>query len=990
MADEGFRTSSVASTLIARVCVIAGGAIGGIVTARALGPTGRGQYFAVVTAATLIAQVLNLGLTSSNVFLGARERATIWPLLVNSVWLSLAAAVFGFALIAAAGPGLSRLLQVPESMLWSIGLLSAGTLLWNLAASLLVACERFAALNSWQTLNAALSLLALVACALLGANSGQFAYAIAFTGVLLAVAACLIVARGTERGGYSFSLGLARVGISFSLRAYGTLVFAYFLQRSGATLVAVASGPAELGPYSIASQVFDVLLVVPGSVSLVLYPSLVRRERHDTWPQVRRTARSTVAIMTLLCLLAAVLAPWLIPALFGARFSAAVVPLWWLLPGVLAYSLSSVLAQYLVVRDYPVSLILAWAGGLVTVLLTGPALTARYGAAGAAAAQSLGAVLVCAVVFGIVRRRTAARPGAQPPAADPSESAVLSNYPLSRDYRERLERLCGGPLRFINVADLRQVSMTALLRGLVSLEASHVLVATEDSAGAALLPVMELLAALTRARTLRSVDADFQMRVFSRCRALGHGAMLAAESLRAAGDFLISRAQVRKLARTPRQPPTASTRGAVVYLNCNLWFGVKAGGSVGHISGVANALMDRGLALTLFAAGGRLLVDERARYVPLRAPRILAVPLETTYYRFNHHCFAQIRAELRRSPVEFIYQRLSLGNFCGVQLSRELGIPLVLEYNGSESWVAKNWGRALRFHDTAALVEAVCIQHAHLIVTVSDVLREELLERGVEPERIVTYPNCIDPKTFDPRLFSAAQRHALREGLGFADEDVVATFIGTFGQWHGVDVLARAIARLIAERRAQLDALRLKFLLVGDGQKMPLVRAALAGVDAAPYVRLTGLVPQREAPRYLAASDMLLSPHVANTDGTRFFGSPTKLFEYMAMARGIIASDLDQIGQVLQPAVRFPAAGAGVSQGAVAVLVPPGDEAALMEAMLWLAAQPERRAALGENARRLALERYTWSHHVAAILAGLERVRSLDNPGVLHGAGARA
>ena len=989
MADEGFRTSSVASTLIARVCVIAGGAIGGIVTARALGPTGRGQYFAVVTAATLIAQVLNLGLTSSNVFLGARDRATIWPLLVNSVWLTLVAAVLGFALVAAAGPELSRLLELPESMLWSISLLSAGTLLWNLAASLLVAGERFAALNTWQTLNAGLNLLALLACALLGASPGQFAYAIAFTGVLFAVAACPIVARGSERGSYTFSLGLARVGISYSLRAYSTLVFAYFLQRSGASLVAVTSGPAELGQYSIASQVFDVLLVVPGSVSLVLFPSLVRRERHDTWPEVRNTAQRTVAIMTLLCLLAAFLAPWLIPALFGARFSAAVVPLWWLLPGVLAYSLTSVLAQYLLVRSYPLSLILAWAGGLATVLLAGPPLTARYGAAGAAAAQSLGAVLVCAVVFGIVRRRAATRGGARPPA-DPPESAVLSNYPLSRDYRERLERLCGGPLRFINVAELRQVSMTTLLRGLVSLDARQVLVATEDSAGAALLPVMEVLAALTRARTLRSVDAELTTRVFSRWRALGHGTLLAAESLRAAGDFLISRTQVRQLAHTPRMPPTALTRGAVAYLNCNLWFGVKAGGSVGHISGVANALMDRGLALTLFAAGGRLLVDERARYVPLRAPRILAVPLETTYYRFNHQCFAQIRAELRRSPVEFIYQRLSLGNFCGVQLSRELGIPLVLEYNGSESWVAKNWGRALRFHDTAALVEAVCIQHAHLIVTVSDVLREELLERGVEPERIVTYPNCIDPKTFDPRLFSAADRHALREGLGFADEDLVATFIGTFGQWHGVDVLARAIARLIAERPAQLDALRLKFLLVGDGQKMPLVRAALAGVDAAPYVRLTGLVPQREAPRYLAASDMLLSPHVANTDGTRFFGSPTKLFEYMAMARGIIASDLDQIGDVLQPAVRFPAAGAAASQGAVAVLVPPGDETALMEAMLWLAAQPERRAALGENARRLALERYTWSHHVAAILAGLERVRSLDNPGVLHGAGARA
>src|SRR5262249_24728478 len=218
----------------------------------------------------------------------------------------------------------------------------------------------------------------------------------------------------------------------------------------------------------------------------------------------------------------------------------------------------------------------------------------------------------------------------------------------------------------------------------------------------------------------------------------------------------------------------------------------------------------------------------------------------------------------------------------------------------------------------------------------------------------------------------------------------VATFIGTFGQWHGVDVLARAIARLIAERRAQLDQLRLRFLLVGDGQKMPLGGAALSRVAAARSLRLPGLLPQPGAPRYLAASDLLLSPHVANADGTRFFGSPTKLFEYMAMARGIIASDLDQIGDVLQPAVRFPAEIEAASPGAVAVLVPPGDESALMDAVLSLAAQPERRATLGENARRLALARYTWSHHVAAILAGLERVRALDRPQELRQAGARA
>ena len=46
-----------------------------------------------------------------------------------------------------------------------------------------------------------------------------------------------------------------------------------------------------------------------------------------------------------------------------------------------------------------------------------------------------------------------------------------------------------------------------------------------------------------------------------------------------------------------------------------------------------------------------------------------------------------------------------------------------------------------------------------------------------------------------------------------------------------------------------------------------------------------------------------------NAYGSRFFGSPTKLFEDMAMARAIVASDLDQIGEVLSPAVRIDCTG---------------------------------------------------------------------------------
>ena len=100
-----------------------------------------------------------------------------------------------------------------------------------------------------------------------------------------------------------------------------------------------------------------------------------------------------------------------------------------------------------------------------------------------------------------------------------------------------------------------------------------------------------------------------------------------------------------------------------------------------------------------------------------------------------------------------------------------------------------------------------------------------------------------------------------------------------------------------------------------------------------------------------------------NADGSPFFGSPTKLFEYMAMGKGIVASDLDQIGEVLN---------AG-DDGPVAVMVAPGDVDALAGGLAALVDDPFRREALGRAARQLAIERHTWRAHTARIVEALRR-----------------
>lgn len=557
---------------------------------------------------------------------------------------------------------------------------------------------------------------------------------------------------------------------------------------------------------------------------------------------------------------------------------------------------------------------------------------------------------------------------------EPNSSVLaLSAYPLSSEYRVRLEAVLGTNPEYLTLTELRQKSLPAMLGGLIKKKAEKVVLPVEDTEQLAVLPLLTTLAALIRTRRVDVLEPDLSPKQVGRLAALKALASAATASI---GGLLVAwlcRLELAWLNVTGRKEMTSGD-GSVLYLKTNLGLGVKAGGSVGHIAGVVNGLVGAGIPVTFLSAEEPLMVSSAVAFRRIRLPRAFGLPRDVNQYRFHRLVVRKARQLADASGTRFIYQRLSLGNYAGVVLSRRLGIPLVIEYNGSEVWVSKHWGYPLAFPRLAANAEKACLRHAHLVVTVSDVLRDELAERGVDPDRIVTYPNCIDPEVFDPARFSPADLEALRDDYGIPRDALVVTFIGTFGRWHGTEVFAQAIALLMDRHEDWLRTHHVYFLLVGDGLMRPEVDSILAGERRAQRVVMPGLIPQAAAPIHLAASDILVSPHVPNPDGTPFFGSPTKLFEYMAMGKAIVASDLDQIGQIFagSPRVSDLAGGQQLGDGCAALLAEPGDPAELADGIRLLGDHPRWRRRLGRQARQEALSRYTWTHHVDSILAGIK------------------
>jgi glycosyltransferase involved in cell wall biosynthesis len=543
----------------------------------------------------------------------------------------------------------------------------------------------------------------------------------------------------------------------------------------------------------------------------------------------------------------------------------------------------------------------------------------------------------------------------------------VSVSPLSGGFREQLEDVAGASVEVLDLAQLRRLPVSRLIAALHDRRGQAAFLALEDPSSAGALPILHAIAALARPRSITVVHDNLSVGRRTSAQLATGLAALARASADGALAATAARHELRALADAPRRPLRADAFERVLYVNANMWFGLKAGGSVGHVAGVVNGLAELGLDVTLATATAPILVRPDVKVVPLPPPAAFALPFERNFARFQRRLVQQL-ADPAGGSYDVLYQRLSLGSYAGTVLSRRLGIPLVLEFNGSEVWAARNWGRPLRYEAHALQAEDVSLRHAHVIVTVSEILRDELVARGVDAERIVWYPNGVDPERY-----SSETSTDVRSRLGIAPEATVVGFIGTFGSWHGVEVLARAVAQLAATDESWFTKHGVHVLLVGDGLRMPEVQKALRGA-AQRYVTITGLVPQSVGPRYLAAADILVSPHVPNADGSRFFGSPTKLFEYMAMGRAILASDLEQIGQVLQPALstsRLPAAPPAENEPAIALLARPGSVDDIVTGLRFLVEQPEWRARIGANARARVLERYTWSHHVGAIVSRL-------------------
>lgn len=528
----------------------------------------------------------------------------------------------------------------------------------------------------------------------------------------------------------------------------------------------------------------------------------------------------------------------------------------------------------------------------------------------------------------------------------------------SSRWHDKLVQLYPGcTIETISRAEFEGGSHLKRLKALRALHPDVLAIATERLAWQRGQNLFMIFGALAGAREVLLLDAHGQQVRRSRADALfGAPARLGRETLTSASDVRQSQRELQRLEQEIRKgkrvasSKSQSSKPRVVYLRATPGPGTQAGGAASHIKGVVEALEALGVEVRVVSNDVIAGLDhspERFHVIPPRSSGVTRALFDI----HNNLVFTRGALPLiEQTQPDFIYQRYARFSWAGVAASVQTNRPLFLEYNGSEVWVGRHWDRVGSL-DLLERYERLNLDAAARIFVVSEVERRNLEARGVRAAKIVVNPNGVDVERFRPGVGGVETRRK----LGLRDDDVVAGFVGTFGPWHGVEKLAEAIVAIPAE-------VPVRFLLVGSGSLHTEVEQKLEAQVRSGRVIFTGSVAHERVPALLDACDVLLAPHVPLAADTEFFGSPTKLFEYMAMGKAIVASRLGQIGVVL-------------ADWETALLVEPGNVRELTEAIVKLVESRELRTKLGARAREVAEREFTWKHNAERIL---EAYQSLD------------
>jgi len=284
-------------------------------------------------------------------------------------------------------------------------------------------------------------------------------------------------------------------------------------------------------------------------------------------------------------------------------------------------------------------------------------------------------------------------------------------------------------------------------------------------------------------------------------------------------------------------------------------------------------------------------------------------------------------------------------------------LPVVYEVRGfwEDTWLSRHAGtKNLKLSDrylrTRAL-ETRCMADADLVVTLGEAMRDEIIERGVDPDKVIIVPNGVSEEFLRPLPDDGGR---LRASLGIQPGEHVVGLVSSLVAHEGIGTLLEAV-KILGDR-----GVRTRALIVGDGPERSALQrqAAALGLDAI----FPGRVPMSQVRQYHAVLDVFVVPRTP--DRVCQLVTPLKPVEAMASGLPLVVSAVKALSEIVNDKV-------------TGMLSAPLDSGALAACLQTLLEDPQLRAKLGANAREWVARDRTWAHNAARYRAAYERLGAL-------------
>ena len=308
---------------------------------------------------------------------------------------------------------------------------------------------------------------------------------------------------------------------------------------------------------------------------------------------------------------------------------------------------------------------------------------------------------------------------------------------------------------------------------------------------------------------------------------------------------------------------------------------------------------------------GRLMEQRGIDFVALNVRR---------HYRFSPKLIIALYKLMKSRNIQVVRAHKYSAGIYGRIAAWLAGVPVIINS------VHGNYRKDLRFE--RRLVNKLLSRITDRIVGMSESIRQDIITYdNIDPAKVIVVRNGVDTELFSP----AGTAGSIRNELGLGEDETIIGFIGRL-------VPAKGLAHLIeafAELKKQIGGSKL--LIVGGGELLEPLSNMVSEKGLKDDVVFTG--ERADIPQLLAAMDILVMPSIAE-------GLPNALLEAMAAARPVIVTSAGGMGEIIQDGIN-------------GLVVPVGDEAALLRGLVKLAKDRSFARELGAAARQGIENKYS-------------------------------